>query len=96
MLLQKPSKNSKSKDHLVSLESRLKLWEEGNISNLLHEGETNQERMKISEGMNIEKISLKFKIMMSKENVNGAFKLFTENMSNGVWPLTDKTLKTRS
>ena len=35
LLLQKPSKNSKSKDHLVSLEMRLKLWEEGDITNLL-------------------------------------------------------------
>ena len=26
LLLQKPTKNSKSKDHLVSLERRLKLW----------------------------------------------------------------------
>ena len=60
-LLQNPSENSKSKDHLVSLERRLKLWEEGNISNLLHEGKAVQERMKISEnGMNIEKIFLKF------------------------------------
>ena len=67
LLLQKPSKNLKSKDHLVSLERRLKLWEEGNISNLAHEEETIQERRKISEkGMNIEKISLKFKNMMSK------------------------------
>ena len=55
-LLQKPSKNSKSKDHLVSFERRLKLWEEGEIRNLLHEGEAIQERMKSSEkGMNIEK-----------------------------------------
>ena len=31
--------------------------------------------------------------MMSKGNVNGAFKLLTENMSNEILPLTDKTLK---
>ena len=50
--------------------------------------------MKIREkGMNIEKISLEFKNMMSKGNVNGALKLLTENMSNGMLPLTDKTLK---
>ena len=42
LLLQKPSENSKSKDNLVLLERRLKLWEEGNISNLVHEGETIQ------------------------------------------------------
>ena len=39
LLLQRPSKNSKPNDHLISLERRLKLWEEGNISNFLHEGE---------------------------------------------------------
>ena len=56
LLLQKPCKKSKSKHHLVSLERRLKLWEEGNISNLLHEGEIIQEKMKISEKtMNISK-----------------------------------------
>ena len=94
LLLQKRSKYSKSKDHLVSLERRLKLWEEGNISNLVHEEETIQERRKISEkGMNIEKISLKFKNMMSKGNVNEALKLLMENMLNGILPLNDKTLK---
>ena len=50
--------------------------------------------MKISKkGMNIEKITLKFKNMMSKGNVNEALKLLTENMSNGILPLNDKTLK---
>ena len=56
--------------------------------------ETIQKRMKISEkGMNNEKISLKFKNMMSKGNVNGALKILTENMSNEILPLNDKTLK---
>ena len=50
--------------------------------------------MQISEkGTNTEKISLKFKNLMSKGNVNGVLKLLTENMSNGILPLTDKTLK---
>ena len=30
--------------------------------------------------------------MMSKGNVNGALKLLTENMPNGILPLNDKTL----
>ena len=50
--------------------------------------------MKISEKvMNIKKISLKFKNMVSKGNVSGVLKLLTENMSNGILPLNDKTLK---
>ena len=93
LLLQKPSKNSKSKNHLVSVERRLKVCQEGNICNLVHE-KTIQKRMKISEkGMNNEKISLKLKNMMSKGNVNGALKILTENMSNEILPLNDKTLK---
>ena len=43
--------------------------------------------------MNNEKISLKFKNMMSKGNVKGALKLLTENISNGILPLNDRTLK---
>ena len=83
LFLQKPNKNSKSKDHLVSLERRLKIWEEGNISNLLHEGETSQEKMRINEKvMNIEKISLKFKNMMSKGNVNRVLKPLTESIED--------------
>ena len=64
------------------------------ISNLLHVGEKIQERMKINEKfMSIEKTSLKFKNMMSKGDFNRALKLLTENMSNGILPLTDKTGK---
>ena len=56
--------------------------------------ETIQERMKINEkGLNIEKISLKFKNMMSKGNVKRVLKLLTENMSNRILPLNDKILE---
>ena len=37
LLLQNPSKNSKSKDHLKSLE-RFEIWKEGNINELYEEG----------------------------------------------------------
>ena len=42
LLLQKPSRNSKSKDHLGALERRLHLWKEGELAELLVEGETIQ------------------------------------------------------
>ena len=85
LLVQKPSRASKSKDHLKSLESRLNLWEEGNFSSLetsvVHEGETIQKRIKVSEkGVNIDKILLKFKNLLSKGNVNRTLKLLT-----GIW-----------
>ena len=43
LLLQKPRKNSKSKDHLKSLERRFEIWKEGNISQIYEEGKTIQD-----------------------------------------------------
>ena len=40
LLLQKPSKSSKSKDHHAALQRRLKLWEEEKTEELLYEGQT--------------------------------------------------------
>ena len=46
LLLQKPSKNSKARDHIRKLEERLKAWNEGRIHDLLQEGRTIQKRIK--------------------------------------------------
>ena len=83
LVLQKPSKSSKSKDHHIALERRLKLWDEGKIEELFYEGQTMQEKLKSSDiSMTIAKISMKVRILISKGNVNGALKLLTNNMSN--------------
>ena len=88
LLLQKPSKSSKAKDHLQVLERLIRLWDEGDIEGLLYEGMTIQQRLRSDkEGMTIAKISLKFKNLMSKGNVNGALKLSTDNMHSGILPL---------
>ena len=42
LLLQKPSKNSKAKDHLTALERRMQSWLKGDLMELLHGGETIQ------------------------------------------------------
>ena len=44
LLLQKPSKASKAKDHLKALERRLRVWEEENIIELVNEGKTIQDK----------------------------------------------------
>ena len=93
LLLQKPSKTSKSKDHLNALERRLELWIKGDINSLLLEAETIQERLKNNNSRkNIADISKKFAKLMGKGNINGALKLLTNNMVNGVLPLDDNTL----
>ena len=59
----------------------------------MYEGKTMQERLKSPDNSMITKISIKFKLLMSKGNVNGVLKLLTNNMSNEILPLTDATLQ---
>ena len=93
LLLQKQMKNSKAKEHVAALERRLELWENGYTIELLSEGESIQEMLLTGERpKNIAKISVKFKELMQKCNVNGALKLLTNQMSNGILPLTEQTL----
>ena len=94
LLLQKPSKNSKSKDHLKSLERRFEIWKEENINKLYEDGKAIQDRLKSDGSPNdIVKISKKFKLQIQKENDNGAFKIVTNNMNGGILPLTDETFQ---
>ena len=44
LLLQKPSKDSKSRDHLKALERRIELWQAANFKELNFEAKTIQER----------------------------------------------------
>ena len=93
LLLQKPSKTSKLKDHTVALQRRLDLWSKGDIEELIIEGTTIQNRLNhINTPKGIAELSKSFVTMMEKGNVNGALKLLTNNMSNGILPLNDITL----
>ena len=95
LLLQKPSKTSKSKDHLKALERRLEVWNKGDITALFREAETLQQRLpKPQEKSDIASISRRFKNLMESGNVNGAIKLITNNMGGGILPLDDETLET--
>ena len=59
LLLDKPSKSSKAKDHLQALERRVTLWDKGNIEGLLYESMAIQQRLRSDkEVMAIAKISL--------------------------------------
>ena len=93
LLLQKTSTNSKAKYHVAALERRLELWENGNITELPNEGQSIQERLPTGDRpKDIAKISVKFKELMETGNVNGALKLLTNEMSDGILPLTEETL----
>ena len=93
ILLQKPSKNSKAKDHSIALHRRMELWNSGNMIELLHEAETIQNYLPSTvKKHSIAEISKRFLKEMQKGNVNGALKILTNNMKNGVLPLNDETL----
>ena len=94
LLLKKTNKNSKSKDHLKSLERRFEIWKEGNINELYKGGKAIQDLLK-SDGSSsdIVKISKKFKLQMQKRNVNGALRILNHNMSCGVSLQPDETLQ---
>ena len=67
LLLQKPSKTSKAKDHLKALERRINLWMNGNIDELLLEGKTIQSRFHdINTPKSITEMSKKFPLLMEK------------------------------
>ena len=69
----KSSRKSKARDHLIALETRLKLWDEGNINELLDESREIQEGLPpTNTPMNLQNISMKFKHLMQKGNVNVA------------------------
>ena len=85
--MQKPSKTSKSRDHLDALERRLQLWG-GEIKFLLLEAETIQQRLTSNSDLqNISDISKEFARLVGKANINGLLKSLTNNMTNDILPL---------
>ena len=93
LLLQKPARNSKFKHHLEALNRRLNLWKEGELTELLIEGENIQKSLSDSKSIKtIAELSKKFKNCMRKGNVSAAVKLLTSNMHSGILLLNIKTL----
>ena len=79
LLLQKPSQNSKAKDHCRKLEERLLLWKEGQMLDLLKEGRLIQERLKSSKSRILKDIGKNFAKLMMKGKVNAALKMLTDS-----------------
>ena len=93
LLLQKPSKCSKGKDHVAALKGRLEKWKNGEFLQLLREAIALQSRLpKIGTMKNINVVSSKFREYMSKGNVNSGIKLLSNNMEGGVLPLNKETI----
>ena len=88
LLLQKPSRESKAKDHVVALKRRLASWSRGNIMELYNEGKTIQSRMTQSRRTtSSEALSRKFSALMKAGKVSAAVKLITSKMSGSILQL---------
>ena len=94
LLLQKPSKNSKSKDHLIALERRKDLWQKGDLKLLYDEAFAIQSQLPSTQKPQTHSdLKKQFVNKMRKGNINAAIKLLTNNMQNGIVPLNDETLR---
>ena len=92
LLMQKPSKQSKAKEHNIKLNERLQLWTEGNIEALLKEGRIIQKRLISSKKRSHEATSRIFAKLMLQGNVSAAIKLLSEDSESGILPADDKTI----
>ena len=71
LLLQKLLRKWKSNDHLKPLENRMKLWQAGEIMELLNKVEIIQKDVRVSKALStISKISKKFTLIMREGNIN--------------------------
>ena len=89
LLLQKPYKNSKAKDHSSHLLQRLDLWSKGCFEELLHEGQCIQDHLKRSiqsDGRCRDRSRL-FDHLMSEGKVSMAIRLLSEESKDGVLSL---------
>ena len=92
LLLQKPSKKSKTKEHAKHLQRRLALWKEGDIEALVREGNAIQARMSNSVQVPSRHINNVFSSLMMKGKVSSAIKWLNSNAECGVLKVNDTIL----
>ena len=93
LLLQKPSRNSKTRDHIKYLEKRLQLWKRGELKELLDEGEAIQRRFSNKKKTKAAKKEKRFTNLMEKGRVSAALKCIGSQEST-VLEVTDDVLST--
>ena len=93
LLLQKPSKQSKAKEHNVKLGERLQLWKDGDIKSLVNEGRTIQKRIINTNKKRSEPdVTRIFSKLMMEGKVSAAIKFLSENNDHGVLPASEETV----
>ena len=79
LVLQKPSKTSKTKDHKSHLMRRLQMWKEGSIEGLVKEGKAIQKRLVSGKRQNTQNLSRTFTNLVLQGKVSAACKLINQN-----------------
>ena len=90
LALQKPSRTSKSKDHVVHLNRRLGLWKEGSVSSLLDEGHCIQKHLQFCGVPNKDKAARTFNYLMLQGKVCAALQYLSCHSSGGVLDLNSQ------
>ena len=90
LVLQKPSRTSKTRDHISHLKRRMELWKAGNLNEILLEGRCIQKHLpKPSKRRDKTALAKTFQNLMSRGKVNKALRLLSYNSSGGVLGLDD-------
>ena len=89
LLLQKPSRNSKAKDHTKKLEYKLNLWQEGNISEIIKDNRTIQRKLPNIANRTSEDSARSFAKLIWNGKVHAALKMLTKDYENGVLKVDD-------
>ena len=93
ILLKKPSRNSKAKEHTLRLEQRLNLWKQGDLYLIMKECREIQQRMKISQSKHDgDKTAKIFARLISQGKINAALRYLNENGNVRVLNLSPEVL----
>ena len=90
LILQKPSRTSKTRDHIKHLKRRMELWKAGNITEILQEGRCIQNHLSRSR-KHCDKAALarSFQRLISTAKVNNALTLLSSSSTSGVLDLDE-------
>jgi len=92
LILQKPSKNSKTRQHIQLMRERLELWELGEFDKIIRDCNAIQKKMVKSikqDDCNFEKLFVRFMLL---GKLNSAIRLLDSDSCKGVLPMTKTNL----
>ena len=92
LILQKPSKNSKSKEHLKKVELRMTAWKDGKIDEILNECRDIQKKLLSSKRPPVKDLSRTFAKLMFQGKISAALKMLTDDNQAGVHDVTKEVL----